>query len=316
MPLAPVPPGATLDLGDAAAGSPHGSLHKDAAVAETERLTRRIDQLQEALYAEGRRALLVVLQGAMRPGRRGLRTCRPSDPRRHRHHFKAPTRSSGPTNLWRVPRRAAVRTIGVFTALTTRLLVIPVHDLVPESLRRATPDRAFEDARENGVTVLNFFLHSRARSSETSSCAVDDPRVLEVLGGRPGTREGVPTPGLLESLSRPYGVGPLTSCPRTRNRPRPLVARWCGGAREDFPVTGPAERLDESDARSPELALAVGTPYEREACLRPNERPPVAMVCYRVFAAACWPIETTPSCIRAGPPPGGKFSSRACIRAW
>src|SRR5512132_1339433 len=71
MRLEPLAPRSPLDLGDKAARAPADAPGKDAALAETERLARRIDELQDALYAEGRRALLVVLQGRDTAGKDG-----------------------------------------------------------------------------------------------------------------------------------------------------------------------------------------------------------------------------------------------------
>src|SRR3954470_14565679 len=71
MRLEPLAPGTKVRLTDAAAAAPVHAPAKSDAAEEVERLGARIDGLQDALYAEGRRALLVVLQGRDTSGKDG-----------------------------------------------------------------------------------------------------------------------------------------------------------------------------------------------------------------------------------------------------
>ena len=185
MPLAPVSSGAVLDLSDAAAGPPPGSPGKDAAVADTERLTRRLDKLQEALYAEGRRALLVVLQGRDTAGKDGAirKVFGPLNPQGVAvTGFKAPSPVElAHDYLWRVHQAVPPRgTIGIFNRSHYEdVLVVRVHELVPEAVWRQRFDQIVQFERtlvENGVTILKFFLHiSRDEQRERLRARLEGP---------------------------------------------------------------------------------------------------------------------------------------------
>jgi PPK2 family polyphosphate:nucleotide phosphotransferase len=186
MRLEPLAPRLTLDLDDEAARAPAGAPGKDAAVAETERLARRIDELQDALYAEGRRALLVVLQGRDTAGKDGTirKVFGPLDPLGLTvASFKAPSPIElAHDYLWRVHQAVPVRgTIGVFNRSHYEdVLVVRVHALVPEAVWRARYDQIVQFERmltENGVTILKFFLHiSRKEQRERLLARLEDPK--------------------------------------------------------------------------------------------------------------------------------------------
>jgi PPK2 family polyphosphate:nucleotide phosphotransferase len=183
--LDPIAPGSILDLGDDAACAPAGAPGKDAAVAETERLARRIDELQDVLYAEGRRALLVVLQGRDTAGKDGTirKVFGPLDPLGLTvASFKAPSPIElAHDYLWRVHQAVPVRgTIGVFNRSHYEdVLVVRVHALVPEAVWRGRYDQIVQFERmltENGVAILKFFLHiSRKEQRERLLARLDDP---------------------------------------------------------------------------------------------------------------------------------------------
>jgi PPK2 family polyphosphate:nucleotide phosphotransferase len=185
MRLEPIAPGSTLDLGDEAASAPAGAPGKDDAVAHTERLARRIDELQDALYAEGRRALLVVLQGRDTAGKDGTirKVFGPLDPLGLTvASFKAPSPIElAHDYLWRVHQAVPVRgTIGVFNRSHYEdVLVVRVHALVPESVWRQRYDQIVQFERmltENGVAILKFFLHiSRKEQRERLLARLEDP---------------------------------------------------------------------------------------------------------------------------------------------
>jgi PPK2 family polyphosphate:nucleotide phosphotransferase len=185
MPLAPVPFGAELVLDDAGAHAPSGAPKKDEAVEETERLTKRIDELQQALFAENRRALLVVLQGRDTSGKDGAirKVFGPLNPQGVTiTSFKAPTALElAHDYLWRVRLAAPPRgAIGVFNRSHYEdVLVVRVHALVPEAEWRPRFDQIVQFERhlaENGVTILKFFLHiSREEQRERLLARLDDP---------------------------------------------------------------------------------------------------------------------------------------------
>ena len=201
-------------------------------MAETERLARRIDELQDALYAEGRRALLVVLQGRDTSGKDGTirKVFGPLNPQGLTvASFKAPSPIElAHDYLWRVHQAVPVRgTIGVFNRSHYEdVLVVRVHGLVPEAVWRPRYEQIMQFERmltENGVTILKFFLHiSRKEQRERLLARLEDPdEVLEVLGGRPGRAR--PVGRVHRGVPGGAGSGPArrrrpgTWCRRTRN---------------------------------------------------------------------------------------------------
>ncbi|HUR95803.1 MAG TPA: polyphosphate kinase 2 family protein [Gemmatimonadales bacterium] len=185
MRLAPVAPGAKIRLTDAAAAPPDGAPSKGEALPSIEKLAARIDEVQDALYAEGRRALLVVLQGRDTSGKDGAvrKVFGPLDPLGLSvTSFKAPT----PTELahdylWRVHQAVPAKgSIGVFNRSHYEdVLVVRVHGLVAEAVWRPRYDQInrFEAIlAENGVTILKFFLHiSREEQRERLLARLEDP---------------------------------------------------------------------------------------------------------------------------------------------
>ena len=170
---------------------------REAAEAKSREDAQAIDELQDKLYAEGKRALLVVLQGTDTAGKDGT----------IRHVFN----ETGPLGvtvtafrrpneeelahdfLWRAhlacPRRG---TIGIFNrSYYEDVLVGRVRKLAPakEIDRRYEQINAFEEMlAENGTTILKFMLHiSRKEQGERLQDRLDkarsrwkfDPRDLE-----------------------------------------------------------------------------------------------------------------------------------------
>ena len=167
---------------------------RDASVLGKEEMARagiaddaaEIDKLQDRLYAEGRRALLVILQGTDTSGKDGT----------IRHVFN----TTGPLGvsvtsfrrpseeelahdfLWRAhlaaPRRG---TIGIFNRSHYEdVLVAKVRKLVSqkEIERRYDEINAFERIlAENGTTILKFMLRiSKAEQAERLQERLDDPK--------------------------------------------------------------------------------------------------------------------------------------------
>src|SRR5687767_10284012 len=81
MPLSPVPPGAQVRLRDQDARHLEDAP-KAELLARLRTLTDRLDELQMRLYAEAKRAILVVLQGRDAAGKDGTirRVFGPLDP--------------------------------------------------------------------------------------------------------------------------------------------------------------------------------------------------------------------------------------------
>jgi PPK2 family polyphosphate:nucleotide phosphotransferase len=144
--------------------------YKDADEVEG-LLKRQLDELielQQLLYAESRRALLIVLQGMDTAGKDGT----------IRHvmagmsplgvqvqGFKAPNDEELAHDfLWRVHQKVPrFGYIGIFNRSHYEdVLVVRVHDLVPRKAwkaRYAQINQFEKTLTANGVTVLKFFLH-------------------------------------------------------------------------------------------------------------------------------------------------------------
>jgi polyphosphate:nucleotide phosphotransferase, PPK2 family len=185
MRLEPVAPGSRLRLNDAGAAPPAGAPTKDEALARVVKLGSRMDELQSALYAEGRRALLVVLQGLDTSGKDGtirkvFSTLNPQG--LVLAAFKAPSPVEQAHDfLWRVHQAAPPKgMVGVFNRSHYEdVLVVRVHQLVPESVWRPRYDQINRFERnlvENGTTVLKFFLHlSRDEQRQRLLARLEDP---------------------------------------------------------------------------------------------------------------------------------------------
>jgi len=196
----PVAPGAKVRLTDAAAAPPPEAPSKGEARSKVEKLAARIDELQDALYAEGRRALLVVLQGRDTSGKDGAvrRVFGPLDPLGLSvTSFKAPTPAElAHDYLWRVHQAVPARgSIGVFNRSHYEdVLVVRVHGLVPEAVWRPRYEQInqFEAIlTQNGVTILKFCLHiSRDEQRDRLLARLDDPsKYWKFSDGDLGERE-------------------------------------------------------------------------------------------------------------------------------
>ena len=162
-------------------------LFADKAEAEeaTKACSKAIDALQDRLYAEGARSLLVVLQGIDTSGKDGtvrgvFDKCGPLGVRVT--PFGRPTDIElAHDYLWRihaaVPRRGH---IGVFNRSHYEdVLVARVRNLAPADAieQRYEQINAFEKHLvENGTTILKFMLHiSKDEQRERLQARLDDP---------------------------------------------------------------------------------------------------------------------------------------------
>lgn len=163
-----VPPGKPLSLAsrDPRAPGPFGS--KEKAKAGTEADASAIDALQDRLYAEGRRALLVVLQGIDCSGKDGtvravFNTCGPLGVRVT--PFRAPAADElAQDYLWRVHKACPPRGfIGIFNRSHYEdVLVVKVKGYASAEAiaRRYDEINAFEQMLSaNGTRILKFMLH-------------------------------------------------------------------------------------------------------------------------------------------------------------
>jgi PPK2 family polyphosphate:nucleotide phosphotransferase len=141
---------------------------KDGAEAAKADEREAIGQLQERLFAEGRRAVLLVLQGMDTSGKSGVidhvaRDCSPLGV--HIRAFKAPNDEERDHDfLWRIRRALpAYGQLGIFDrSYYEDVLVVRVHDLAPEAEWRARYGyihRFEEELADFGVTVVKCLLH-------------------------------------------------------------------------------------------------------------------------------------------------------------
>lgn len=158
---------------------------KEQAKAITTELIGRLGELQERLYANGERSVLVVLQGMDTSGKDGTiksvmsgvnpQGCRVAS-------FKAPSdRERAHDFLWRVHYEAPPKGhIGIFNRSHYEdVLITRVHGWVSEKVvkQRFNQINEFEKLlHENGTTILKFFLHiSKDEQKERLEERIRDP---------------------------------------------------------------------------------------------------------------------------------------------
>ena len=183
MLLKPVSPTDELDLDDDQAVKPE-SLEKGELKDKLDALLEKLGELQKVFYADGRHALLIVLQGRDASGKDGVvRTvigaCNPAGVRIH--SFKVPTPVElAHDYLWRVHQVMPEKSMmAIFNRSHYEdVLVVRVHDIVPEDVwsKRYEQINNFEKMLvENGTTILKFFLHvSRDEQTQRLRERVED----------------------------------------------------------------------------------------------------------------------------------------------
>jgi len=145
-----------------------GKITKEEALEEFAREIRRIQKLQEVLYADGSKALLVVLQARDAAGKDSTirNVFGPINPQGCKVvSFKAPNSTElAHDYLWRVhqnvPRKGH---IGVFNRSHYEdVLIVRVKELAPKDAVRRRYDHinAFEELlHDEGTVIVKFFLH-------------------------------------------------------------------------------------------------------------------------------------------------------------
>jgi PPK2 family polyphosphate:nucleotide phosphotransferase len=158
---------------------------KEKAKAELSKVIARLDGLQERLYANSTRSLLIVLQGMDTSGKDGTiksvmsgvnpQGCKVAA-------FKSPSKDELAHDfLWRVHREAPPKGyIGIFNRSHYEdVLITRVHGWVTDAVakRRFNQIKEFEELlTENGTTVLKFFLHiSKEEQKERLEARIADP---------------------------------------------------------------------------------------------------------------------------------------------
>jgi PPK2 family polyphosphate:nucleotide phosphotransferase len=181
-----VKPGKPVDLKDIDPRDKCGFDDDESTKMATEILAHEIDALQDRLYAEGQRALLVILQGTDTSGKDGT--------------IRGVFNATGPLGvsvtafrqpseteldhdyLWRVhavvPRRG---TIGIFNRSHYEdVLISKVRGFASKGQIEQRYDQinAFERMlTENGTVILKFMLHiSKKEQAERLQERLDDPK--------------------------------------------------------------------------------------------------------------------------------------------
>ena len=163
-----VQPGKPFDLSKADPRAANGFSEKDKAKADAAKDAEAIDALQDRLYAEGKRALLVILQGIDCSGKDGtvravFNHCGPIGVKVT--PFKAPTVDElAQDYLWRVHRACPAKGyIGIFNRSHYEdVLVVKVKGYAPADVieRRYEEINAFEKMLTgNGTKILKFMLN-------------------------------------------------------------------------------------------------------------------------------------------------------------
>ncbi len=181
-----VKPGQRVALSDHDPDDTPGHQRKRDVAPLLEESTARLAELQYLLYAENKRALLIVLQGVDTSGKDGTirhvmsglnpQGCRVKS-------FKVPTSEELDHDfLWRVhPAVPPKGEVGIFNrSHYEEVIVVRVHGLRPRSVweKRYEQINAFERyLAENDVTILKFFLHiSKEEQRKRIQARIDDPK--------------------------------------------------------------------------------------------------------------------------------------------
>ncbi len=181
-----IAPGARLDLSRLDPDDRAAFAGDKAAGRERLRaLNSRLEELQEALYAEGRQRLLVVLQAMDTGGKDGLirSVFDGVNPQGVRVHcFKRPTEPEAARDfLWRVHQQVPANgEIVIFNrSHYESVLVTRVRKLDPERMWRARFEHivAFEQMlADEGTVIRKFFLHiGKAEQRQRLQERIDDP---------------------------------------------------------------------------------------------------------------------------------------------
>ena len=180
-----VKPGKNFKLADCDPRDSNGFSDKEATKADTIRDAAAIDALQDRLFAEGKRSLLVILQGIDCSGKDGtvravFNHCGPIGVRVQ--PFKAPTVDElAQDYLWRVHKVCPPRGyIGIFNRSHYEdVLVVKVRGFAPPDVieKRYDEINAFEKMlADNGTKILKFMLNiSKEEQAERLTERIEIP---------------------------------------------------------------------------------------------------------------------------------------------
>jgi PPK2 family polyphosphate:nucleotide phosphotransferase len=162
-----------------------GKYEKHQALEKIEKLRQKMNNLQQSLFAERKRSLLIVLQALDAGGKDGVIKhvigsmnpdgCRVAN-------FKEPTQQELAHDfLWRVEAQTPAKgEIAIFNRSHYEdVLIVRVHNLVPKSVWSQRYDQINDFERrlvQNGTHILKFFLHiSKEEQLQRFDERLDDP---------------------------------------------------------------------------------------------------------------------------------------------
>jgi len=162
-----------------------GGLKEEEALEQFVELRERVAVLQEVLYADHRRSLLLIFQAMDTGGKDGAikNLCNGLDPAGLRViSFKVPSKDELDHDfLWRAHLATPGKgTIGVWNRSHYEdVLTVRVHKLVTKKVWKARYDQinAFEEIlTDNGITVVKFMLHiSKDEQKKRLQSRLNDP---------------------------------------------------------------------------------------------------------------------------------------------
>lgn len=257
-------PGEKFDLSDRPTRHPRLFDDKTEARTSLKKDAASINELQDMLYAERKRALLVVLQGMDTSGKSGVirNVFADTSPLGMQvEAFKAPSKTElAHDYLWRVHRAVPRKgRIGVFDRSHYEdVLVVKVREFAPADVveQRYEQINAFEKhLTENGVTILKFMLNVgyeeqeerlRERITEPHKRWKFNPGDLEDRKLWPDFMDAYETMvNRCSTKHAPWYIVPADS----RTRRNAMIARIVRGALEDMKLSwpDPGWKMDDFD---------------------------------------------------------------------
>lgn len=158
---------------------------KKEALKKVEKLRKKMEDLQQRLFAEGKRSVLICLQALDAGGKDGvvkhvIGSMNPDGC--YVANFKQPTKEELAHDfLWRIEARMPKRgEVAIFNRSHYEdVLIVRVHDLAPKAIwsKRYEQINDFERLHiENGTRILKFFLHiSQEEQLNRFEQRLDDP---------------------------------------------------------------------------------------------------------------------------------------------
>jgi PPK2 family polyphosphate:nucleotide phosphotransferase len=175
-----------IKLSDISTRAPE-AFDKKSTKEKTASILEELDELQNLLYAEGKHALLVVIQGMDASGKDGVirnvfGSLNPQGV--YVKTFKAPTAEELSHDfLWRVHHAAPAKgTIGIFNRSHYEdILITRVHKWCDDEMahKRMRAINDFEEllTEHNNTTILKFYLHvSEEEQEERLQERINDPK--------------------------------------------------------------------------------------------------------------------------------------------